>query len=124
MDPNLLVSQGQALTRHLDETKVKPRAVMWVHLEDAPTWRLWIVPDPAVTDKREFYRIVAETISQNSDELQGLDVSVTEFVDAKHPAMRGMKSFIRVTGISDARFSGNRFNGFYLPDGIIIRAEL
>jgi hypothetical protein len=121
MDQNILVNQAQALTRHLDETKVRPRSVMWVHLDDADSWRLWIVSDPAVTDKREFYRIVAETISQHRDELMGLDVSSVEFVPASHKAMVGMRKFMQMPGLGSSHFSGNRFDGYYLPDGIAIR---
>lgn len=122
MDQAVLVSQAQALTSYLDETRVKPRAVMWIHYPDTDTWKLWIVPSASVTDKHEFYRVVAETITKNG--LQGLDVGTTEYVDANHPAMKGMGKFLRMTGVGSARFSGNRFNDFYLPDGIVIRMAL
>ncbi|MDR7035259.1 hypothetical protein [Mesorhizobium sp. BE184] len=124
MDQTVLVSQGQALTARLDETKIKPRAVMWVHQPDTDTWRLWICPNKEVDDKREFYRLVAETISKHSHELSGLDVGTTEYVAAGHPAMVGMGRFLKMPGIGSAHFSGNRFNNFYLPDGIVIRMDL
>ena len=124
MDKALLVSQGQALTARLDETKAKPRAVMWVHHPDTDAWRLWITPDKAISDKREFYRLVAETITKNPTELAGLDVGATEYVTADHPAMKGMGRFLKMPGLGSAHFSGNRFNGFFLPDGIVIRMDL
>lgn len=123
MDQTVLVAAAQELTRRLDATKVKPRAVMWVHETETDTWRLWIVPDQAISDKREFYRIVAEAITQN-ETLQGLDVGSTEFVSESHPAIRGMGAFLKMPGIGSASFSGNRFNHFYLPDGIVIRMDL
>ncbi|MEF2552158.1 hypothetical protein VQ042_12410 [Aurantimonas sp. A2-1-M11] len=97
---------------------------MWVHQEDTDTWRLWIVPSSVVADKREFYRIVAETISRHNDEMQGLDVGSTEYVDVSHPGMKGMANFLHLPGLGNARFSGNRFNGFYMPDGIVIRMDI
>ena len=124
MDQAVLVSQAQALVRRLDETKVQPRAVMWVHQEDTDTWRLWIVPSSSVTDKREFYRIVAATISAHADEMAGLDVGSTEYVADDHPGMKGMGRFLRMPGVGSVRFSGNRFDDFYMPDGIVIRMDI
>lgn len=124
MDQAILVEQAQALVKRLDATRASPRAAMWVHQQDSDTYRLWIVPPAAITDKREFYRIVAETISVHSPEMKGLDVGTTEFVSADHPAMVGMAGFIRMNGIGSATFKANRFNGFFLPDGILIRMAL
>ncbi len=124
MDQDILVSQAQILTRYLDQTRLKPKAVMWVYSEDTNTWRLWIVADAAVSDKREFYRIIAEVISAHSDKLHGLDISSIEGVSPDHPAMKGMRSFLKMPGLGSARFTGNRFNGFYLPDGVVVRMDL
>ncbi|MDO8359248.1 MAG: hypothetical protein Q7T08_04320 [Devosia sp.] len=124
MDTSVLVSQAQELTRKLDGTPIRPRAVMWVHSEDADTWRLWIVPAPQIKDKRDFYRQVAETISRNAETVSGLDVGSVEFVSDDHPAMKGMGRFLNLPGIGNATFSGNRFNDFYLPEGIVIRMDL
>lgn len=124
MDTSVLVKQAQALTRRLDATPVRPRAVMWVHSEDADVWRLWIVPAAPLADKRDFYRQVAETISKHWDEMAGLDVGSVEHVNADHPAMRGMGRFIQLAGTGSASFSGNRFNDYYLPEGIVIRMDL
>lgn len=75
-------------------------------------------------DERDFYRQVARTISDNADKLPGLDVGLIEFVRPDHPAMRGMDNFLHMPGIGSASFSGNRFNGYYLPEGIVIRMNL
>lgn len=124
MDTSVLVSEAQELTRLLDNTPVRPRAVMWIHSEDTDTWRLWIVPAAQMTDKRDFYRRVAEVISKNRARFGGLDVGSIEFVTADHPAMRGMGHFLHMDGTGSALFSGNRFNGYYLPEGIVIRMDL
>jgi hypothetical protein len=41
-----------------------------------------------------------------------------------HPAMQGMKSFLHAEGLTNIAFSGNLFDGFYLPEGIILRSAL
>jgi hypothetical protein len=67
---------------------------------------------------------LAEIITKNRSELGGIDASDTEMVLDSHPAMKGLKNFIRAPGLGSIHFSGNRFNGFYLPDGIILRVDL
>ncbi|WP_265516276.1 hypothetical protein [Nitratireductor luteus] len=123
MDQTFLVTKGQRLIELLDLTLAKPQAAMWVHYPDSDVWKLWIVPDSAVQDKREFYRIVAEVIS-DQETLAGLDVSATEFIREDHPAIRGMQRVLRMPGVGDAHFTGNTFNGYYLPDGIVIRMDV
>ena len=124
MDQETLVKQGKALVVALDRVGFIPRIAMWVHSTDTDTWKLWIVPPKGFSDKREFYRRVAEIISSNRIELGGLDVSDTEMVQDSHPAMKGISRFIRVPDLAAVSFSGNRFNHFYLPDGIILRSNL
>ncbi len=121
MDKNSLVSDGTALIEILDKSRLKPRAAMWVYNSDTERWRLWIVPSKEVTDKFEFYRILAGLISENRDKIPGLDISDIEFKKDDHPAVSGMSSVLRMEGLGSAHFSNNRFNGFYLPDGIVLR---
>jgi len=123
MDQTLLVTLGQRLIGLLDKTAAKPRAAMWVHYPDSDTWKLWIVPDEGIRDKREFYLIVADTLSRNR-ELEGLDVSATEFVREDHPAMRGTQKILRMPGLGSAYFTANSLNGYYLPDGIVLRMDI
>ena len=124
MDQSVLVSSGQSLVRAMDHSGLSPRIAMWVHNSDTDTWKLWLVPPPGLDDKREFYRRVAEVISKNREQLQGIDVSDTEMVLDSHPAMRGLCRLFRSPGLGVISFYGNRFNGFYLPDGIILRSDL
>lgn len=124
MDQNILVSSGHSLVRAMDEAGLSPRIAMWVHSSDTDTWKLWLVPPPGLNDKREFYRKLAEVISSNRDRLPGIEVSDTEMVADTHPAMTGLGRFFKVLGLSGIQFSGNRFNGYYLPDGIILRSNL
>lgn len=124
MDKEILVRTGQTLVNALDKASFSPRLAMWVHSTDTDTWKLWIVPPKGFLDKKAFYRKVAEVISNNRNELAGINVSDTEMVLDNHPAMQGIGRFIRAPGLGSIFFSGNRFNNFYLPDGIIIRSSL
>ena len=124
MDQNTLVSGGHALIKAMDDVGLHPRVAMWVHYADTDSWKLWIVPPPGLTDKREFYRRVSEIVSSRRTELGGIDASDTEMVLDTHPAMQGIGRFIRQPGLGSTFFAGNRFNGYYLPQGIILRSEL
>ena len=124
MDQNTLVSAGHTLVKALDAIDLVPRVAMWVHATDTDTWKLWIVPPVGLTDKQEFYRRVSEVVSQNRVALGGIDASDTEMVLDSHPAVQGLRGFMSMPGLGSVYFSGNRFNEFYLPDGIILRIEL
>jgi hypothetical protein len=76
------------------------------------------------TDKHEFYRRISVIVAKNRASLGGIDASDTEMILDTHPAVKGLKVFMRAPGLSSIHFSGNRFNGFYLPDGIILRIDL
>lgn len=121
MDTDILVKEGQKLIRYLDDGKLKPRGAMWVYGSEADNWKLWIVPAPEVTDKREFYRLVAETITKNRQELPSLDVGLVQFESADNPLVQGLGRFLHMEGIGAATLSNNRFNGFSLPDGVVLR---
>lgn len=120
MDKEVLVASGHALVQRLDETIVRPRGAMWVHNPDNDIWRLWIVGQKGIKEP-EFYRIVADAISKNRANLPGLDISSVELVDEAHPAIRGMRGFMRMDGLGSAYVSNNTMNGFFMPDGIILR---
>lgn len=121
MDTDILVKEGQKLIGYLDESKVRPRGAVWVYSSDSDSWKLWIVPSQEVTDKREFYRLVAQAITDHRTELPSLDVGLVEFKSADHPVMKGLGRFLHMEGIGAATFSNNRFNGFLLPDGVVLR---
>jgi hypothetical protein len=124
MDQNVLVSSGHALVSAMDATSFSPRLAMWVHNTDTDTWKLWLVPPVGKNNKAEFYRHVAQLISTQRTKLGNIDSSDVEMVLDTHPAVKGLSKFIRVAGLGSAHFSGNRFNGYYLPDGIILRSNL
>jgi hypothetical protein len=123
MDQNALVSDAHALISSMDEAGVPPRLAMWVHTPETDTWKLWITPPIALADKRAFYRTVAKVIAANRDSLSGMDASDTEMLPETHPAAEGLKRFIRIPELGSVRFIGNKFNAFYLPDGIILRVN-
>ncbi len=124
MDQSSLVKTGHALIDALSRAGIEPRAAVWVYNADTDIWRLWIVPPPSIADQREFYRRVSEVISQNRDQMGLLDPSDIEFTKAAHPAMAALARFARVEGKSDVRIKDNMLNGFFLPDGIILKLAL
>jgi len=124
MDQNVLVSSGHALLSALDKSAVPPRFAMWVHNTESDSWKLWIVPHPSMKDKFAFYRRVSEMISKNRAAFGGMDASDTEMIEAAHPAVKGLRRIVKAPGLNSISFSGNRFDGFYLPDGIILRSDL
>jgi hypothetical protein len=108
----------------MDSEAFSPRLAMWVHNSDTESWKLWLVPPTGVRDKLEFYKRVSTIIANHRAELAGIDASDTQMVVDTHPAMQGMKSFLRAEGLTNIAFSGNLFDGFYLPEGIILRSAL
>ena len=123
MDQNILVTCGHALILALDNDGVPPRAAMWVHSTDTDTWKLWIVPHPSITDRHEFYRRVAEIITKNRDTFGDINASDTEMISETHPAMPGLRRLIKAPGIGSITSSGNVVDGYYLPEGIILRVD-
>ncbi len=124
MDQSTLVSSGHALISAMDAAGFGPRLAMWVHSTDTDTWKLWLVPPTGKKDQAEFYRNIVQIVSKHRPQLGDIDASDTEMVLETHPAVRGLSKFIRLPGLGSAHFSGNRFNGYYLPDGIILRCDL
>jgi hypothetical protein len=121
VDKHTLVEEGSKLVQWLDESKVKPRAAMWVYNSETETWKLWIVPASTVQDKHEFYLALSDIISAHRDELPSFDISSVEFKSDTHPAVKGLGAMLRMDGLGSAHLSNNRFNGFLLPDGIVLR---
>ena len=76
-----------------------------------------------MNDKQEFYRRIAEIITQHRTNLGDFFASDVEMVSDSHPAAQRIRKFIHAPGLITAHFSGNVFNGFYLPDGIILRSS-
>ena len=124
MDQEVLVEGGLALVTAMDREGVSPRMAVWVHNTDTDTWKLWLVPPNELTDKRDFYRRLAQIISAHRSELSGLEISDTEFVQADHPGVVGLGRFIRAPGLVTAHFTANRFNGYLLPEVILLRSNL
>jgi hypothetical protein len=123
MDKSLLVRSGHALVDLLEANGVRPAAAIWVRGTDIDSWRLWIVPPENFKDKRDFYRRVSEIISNNPDSFQGIDASYVDMVTPDHPAISALSRMFRVGGQGDVSIQSNMLNGFYLPDGIILRMD-
>jgi hypothetical protein len=124
VDQAILVNSAQNLIKKLDNDGLKSLVAMLVHNEDVGTWKLWIVPADEKIDKFEFYRKISEVISKNRDLLGDFSASDVELASKNHPAMQGIGKIINIKGLGAVHFSGNSFNGFYMPDGIILRSAL
>ncbi len=123
MDQNILVSCGHTLIKALDDDGTPPRAAMWVHNTDTDTWKLWIVPHQPTPDKHDFYRRIAKIITENRATFGDINASDTEMIDEAHPAMRSLRRLIKAPGLGSISSSGNVVDGFYLPEGIILRVD-
>ncbi len=99
MDQNLLVINGHALVKALDAAGLNPRLAMWVHNTDTDIWKLWIVPPVGLKDKKDFYRQVAQVVTMHRADLGGIDTSDIEMVLDSHPAVRGLRVFIKAPGL-------------------------
>jgi hypothetical protein len=124
MDQSKLVENGHNLVDETSKSGIAPRGAMWVHNTDADVWRLWIVPSKSLTDKREFYRRIAELITKNPDLFKDFDAGDVEMIPDTHPAILGVSRMLRVKGRSSAYLKNNMVNGFYIPDGIVLLMDL
>jgi hypothetical protein len=124
MDTAALVKDGKELVQMLDAAGFPPRFAMWIYNVDADAWRLWIVPSQDLNDEREFYRRVATLISESRDKFSELDAGQVDLRKPEHPAVKGVRSLLRLQGLGDIRLSNNTVNGFFIPDGIALRVDL
>lgn len=120
MDQYVLVEAGKNLVEALERNGVSLKAAVWVHLAEDQDWRLWLVPSAAV-ERRAFYRRVAEGIAAGEAEYHGLSASDTEMVGDDHPAIVALRTRSQVNGRTPTRFTTTLLNGFYLPEGIVLR---
>lgn len=123
MDQETLVNAGKALIQGLENNGVKVRGAMWVRLNETGSWRLWIVSSKGV-DKKEFYRVVANTLPEVEEKYQDFSISDVELKQDNDPVIQALSVFIRADGISSINLSRNMVNGVYTPDGILLRMAL
>jgi hypothetical protein len=123
MDQETLVTGGRALIKALDDSGIRSQFAMWVHNSDTDTWKLWIVPPKELTDKREFYRRVAEVISKDRNSYFGIDIGDTEMKSDAHPVVKNIRLLFGPPGAAIVTFRGrSTMNGFVMPEGICLRA--
>lgn len=124
MDQSLLVRNGQRLVDLLDRSGMTPAVAMWFRDANIDSWRLWIVPEHPAADTREFYRKLAETVSDAGRDAIGIDTADVQLMKADHPAIKALSQIFTVTGVSDISISNNMLDNFFIPDGIILRMNL
>ena len=118
-----MVKSGHDLVEALDHRGLPIGAAVWVHDSDADTWKLWVVPR-SQTDKREFYKTVAEAIWNDKARFADIDTSDTELVEKSHPAISALNRFANVSGKNSIHMANNMLNGYYMTDGIIVLMDL
>ena len=114
-----MVNSGHDLVEALDGKGLPIGAAVWVHNTDVDTWKLWLVPR-SKTDKREFYRKVAEAISNDRIRFLDIDTSDTELIEKGHPAIDALNGFAKVSGRRSIHMANNMLNGYYMTDGIVV----
>lgn len=119
MDQSTLVKEVQTLTMALDGTKIAPRAVMITMPSETNSWKVWIVPHSVQFNKPEFYRIIAEVITQN--DLKNIDMGSVELRPSTYPGVVGLSKLLHMEGVGSVNVSSNSYEGMLLPDGIVIR---
>lgn len=124
MDSKVLVSEAKTLVQLMDELGVGPRGAMLVRNPETDTLRLWIVPPESLLETRPFYAQISSIIVDHSDQFSILDAGDIDLRKEDHPAIDGLGKMFRVEGITETHLSGNMFNGFYLPDGILLRMTI
>ncbi|MEL7701119.1 MULTISPECIES: hypothetical protein [Citromicrobium] len=124
MDTSALVKEGQLIVRLMDDAGYPPKGAMLVHNPEIDSWRLWLVPPDNLRDKLKFYGKTSSLIVDNQADFSLLDAGDIDLRFPDHPAIQGLGDFIHMDQLGAAHFSGNTFNGFYLPDGIVLRMAI
>jgi hypothetical protein len=117
------VEAGDRLVRLMDHAGEPPLAALWVYSADHERWRLWLVPRTGARTNqiKENYLKIAELMSENWDELLGLDIGDIEFVENLHPAIAGLSKSLRIEGLGRVPLHGQLIDGYYLPESIVMR---
>lgn len=123
MDQAALVRQGHALVDLMDAEHIAPAFVMWVYSEDAGIWRLWVVPPTSLQDIHAFYRRISKLLTDHKSAAFGLEASDVELVKGDHPAVASVSRALPIQGKSVVRLSNNWVDGFFIPDGILLRTR-
>lgn len=123
MDQSLLVRNGHRLLDLLDRSGLPAEVAIWFHDTNIDVWRLWIVPRGPAPDKRDFYLKLSQIVGGADPETVGVDTADVQLMRADHPAIRALSRMFRVTGMSDVPISNNMLDGFFVPEGIILRMD-
>jgi hypothetical protein len=124
VDQQILVEGGRQLAALLTKDHLDPRAVLWVNTSDNDEWKLWIVPDKSLTDRRAFYQEISKLVSEHRGALAGLDSSDVELVMEDHPAIKELRRLFKAPKEGPIHISKTMLNGFYLSDAIILKMDV
>lgn len=124
MDTTALVNEAKLLVQLLDDAGHPPKGAMLVENAETNIWRLWIVPPESLSDKLEFFALISSLIIRNQESFSLIDSGDVDFRPSSQFVVQALSKVIRIDGMGVAHFSGNAYNGFPLPNGIILRMSL
>ena len=115
------IEAARRLVAFLDANHFAVKAALWLYESDAARWRFVV----SFREKREnvisFYRDIAKLMNQVGRELDLLDLSRVDFVDADGSVVGPLSQVLHIEGDSSVRFQNNRINGVFLEDALIFR---
>ncbi len=123
MDQELLVKETSRLIELMDTASIPPKGVLLVRDLGSGNWRIWIVPPSQFQKKRkrDFNAEVTFLLLRNQSEFSALTNSIIDLRFPEYPAIKILGKICRAEGITRIEFTACIFNGFSLPDSIILR---
>lgn len=121
MDTTALVKEAHKLIQLMDSSGFSPQGAVLVNSSETGSWRLWIIPPNELVDKKLFYGKISSIIVDNQSEFSAIDAGDVDQILADHPAIGGISQMFKITGFSEIHVSGSTFNGFYIPEMIVLR---
>ena len=124
MDKRILVADGHALLRLLDNTEAAPRGAMWVNNPDARRWELWTLPAKGI-DPIEFDDLVTDALMDHPDHFIEMHRAVTPMIvwtiTDDHLVVPVLNELYRLEGLGEHVIGTRRLGPWFVEDAILLR---
>lgn len=124
MDKRILVADGHALLRLLDETVAAPRGAMWVNNPDAGRWELWVLPAKGI-DPVEFDGMVTDALMDHPDHFIEIHRAVAPMIvwtiTDDHLVVPVLNDLYRLEGLGEHFLGTRRLGRWVVEDAILLR---
>lgn len=124
MDKRILVADGHALLRLLDQTRAAPRGAMWVNNPDAGRWELWILPAKG-TDPIEFDDMVSDALLDHPDHFIEMHRAVAPMIvwtiTDDHLVVPVLNELYRLEGYGNHFLGTRKLGRWVVEDAILLR---